>query len=781
MSLSPNKVRQKQSCVHCGTAFVPANPQSDRFCCAGCAYVHDMITNEGLDRFYDLKGKETTPPVQGLAFEQRDYGWLRERVTQAEGDAHGKSARLVLGLEGATCAGCIWLIERLFAQQSGALQVLTDPVQGQLEMDWEPGSFDPVTFAETLQQFGYRLCPSKSARGEARDPLIGRVGLCAAFAMNGMAFTLPSYLGMPADFMFAGLFQMITALSATLAMAVGGSYFIRRAWQALQHGVLHVDVPIALGVSLAYVGSLIGWLAGAEAMLYFDFVAIFVFLMLGGRWVQEVAMRRNQRHLTEQDAVPSMVRVDGEPVALAELQQGQCYEIEPNQIVPVASRIESEAALLGMEWIQGESDTREEKRGGVAASGAIYRGQTPLRLEARETWAESLLQRLVKNEASRKEHPLLQQILKAYLWVVLAVGLLGGMAWWLSSGDAITGLQVTLSIFVISCPCALGVAIPLADEFAASAARRLGVFVQQLTFWPRLRRVRKLLFDKTGTLTMETPTLVNPEALEDLDADARQALATLAGSSSHPVSRSLTASLAAASIRPAGTSSIEELPGVGLRWVDPEGRRWALSRPREGLQADVEFTCNEVVKARLRFRDTLREGAAEEIEGMRRRGLVSHILSGDREGKVGPLARALGLEDDQWQARMTPDEKAERVAELDNQDTLYVGDGVNDSLAFDRAFATLTPAFDRNLLGEKADAYFVTRGLAFLTPLIRLAHTRSSVIRQVFTFAVIYNVVAIAICLTGHMNPLLAAFLMPISSVMTTGIVALGFRGAGTA
>ena len=143
------------------------------------------------------------------------------------------------------------------------------------------------------------------------------------------------------------------------------------------------------------------------------------------------------------------------------------------------------------------------------------------------------------------------------------------------------------------------------------------------------------------------------------------------------------------------------------------------------------------------------------------------------------MASELGLPRDRWVARMTPDEKADFVDALDQRDTLYVGDGVNDSLAFDRAYATATPAFDRNLLSDKADCYFVTRGLTFLTSMIGLARRRHRVILNVFTFAVIYNIGAIAICLAGHMNPLLAAILMPISSVVTTVTVALGFKHAG--
>lgn len=766
-------------CRHCATRFRPANAEEE-FCCPGCAFVYEMITGEGLDRFYELKGSSATRPVQNLAFEQRDYAWLKDKCEAAEAQSEGPSVKLELGLGGASCAGCVWLIERLFSTEPGALQIYTDATHGTVEMRWERGRFDLLAMAQKLQRYGYTLCPLEcKGGGERRDPLVSRLGLCAAFAMNAMAFSLPGYLGMPPDFMFASLFQLITALSATLALAVGGSYFIRRAWQALHQGILHVDVPIALGIVLAYTGSLAGWLLDWESMMYFDFVAIFVFLMLGGRWLQDQALRRNQRRLFERDAVPRTVRVQGANVPLEELQRGQIYEIKPNQIVPVASRILGAPALLGMEWIQGESGTREQACGSIAASGAIYRGRRPIELEARETWAQSLLCRLTQSKGVKAEYPMLQRILKVYLLAVLVIGLLGGAIWTIAGGELALGLQVTLSIFVISCPCALGIAVPLADEFALCAARKMGVFVQQLSFWSRLRRVRHVLFDKTGTLTLDTPRLMNPEAVNRLDEECLGKLAGMVAVSSHPICRSLTEHLTPmlGVVTPVDDAAVDELPGMGLRYTDASGNVWELVRPEADCgAADVVFRKNGGQEGVFRFQDTLRDGAAAEISRLEHDGLQCHILSGDRRGKVARLAASLDLPRGRWRARMTPDEKAARVIELDRKDTLFIGDGANDSLAFDRAYVTATPAFDRNLLTDKADCYFVTRGLDFFTDLLRLARRRQRVIMSVFLFAVTYNIAAIAVCLAGQMNPLLAAVLMPISSVVTTGMVALGFR-----
>ncbi len=331
---------------------------------------------------------------------------------------------------------------------------------------------------------------------------------------------------------------------------------------------------------------------------------------------------------------------------------------------------------------------------------------------------------------------------------------------------------------MISCPCALGIAIPLAYEVAAAAARRLGVFVQQLSFWSRLRRIRHVLFDKTGTLTLDTPRWINPEAVDNLKADAVQTLADLTATSSHPVSRSLSQELAARRWRSRTLRDpVETLPGIGLQYVDAKGHRWTLSRPTTGQGSQTEFRRDGELLAAFHFEDSLRSGAAQEVRRLQEAGITTHILSGDHAGKVDFIARELGIPAETCHAGLSPDEKAARVEQLDRDDTLFVGDGANDSLAFDRAYATATPAFDRNLLTKKADCYFVTRALTFLTPLMKIATRRQRLIVQVFAFTVLYNIAAIAVCLSGHMNPLLAAILVPLSSLITTSRVALGFRG----
>ncbi len=774
-------------CKHCSTAFEPQEP-GEEFCCGGCAFVHDLIHNSGLDQFYTLKGERVTSPVKSIALQGRDWTWLTEMAAAAEVNAEaGGAATLDLAVQGISCTGCVWLMEKLFLRHPGALRARVRAHPGRLHLEWSPGLCDVTAFADELRRFGYLAGPVE-ANGAARNEFSGRMGLCGAFAMNAMAFSLPRYLGMAADFSLAGIFTMAAGVCATLAVLTGGSYFITRAAQCLRSRVLHMDLPIALGILAAYAGSLIGWMLNVESLLYFDFVAVFTFLMLAGRRLQMAAVERNRGRLLGLSADANTLRdAAGEPLPLEKLAPGTAFTLTPGQIVPVAAKLLAGDATVSLESINGEAEPRQVNAGGRLAAGSLHIGRTPLELEALETWQSSLFRRLRESPESAAHHPLLDKILRYAIAGVLTAAAGGFIAWWALTGDPARALQVMISVLVVSCPCALGVAVPLADDLAAARMERVGVYVRRATFWPRLRRVRKVIFDKTGTLTLENPVLENPAALRALIPDARRALATLTADSLHPVSRSLTESLAAlGSLETTGDAEVNEAAGHGLWFTETGGARWSLGRPGwqtpanpDDVPADSVFACDGVALACFRFRDQPRPDAAKEVQKLLDSGIEIHLLSGDRTPKVRTLAAAMGIPRANAHGGLTPEEKEQHVRSLDHGDTLYIGDGMNDTLAFSAAACTGTPVVDKGLLESKADFYFLGRSLRFLSQLRATAGLRARAVRRVAIFAIAYNIAAATVCLAGSMNPLIAAIIMPLSGLFTLAVVALHFSRPG--
>ncbi len=762
-------------CLHCGTAFRP-NERRRQFCCSGCQFVHDLIAKNGLGQFYELQ-TGGVQPVKSLVFQKRDYTWLEELARHAEASPQSAAA-LRLDLQGVSCIGCAWLIEKVFAQLPGALSLHVDPALGTLDVRWTPGVFDVVAFARQLQSFGYLVGPPALGERPASRALIIRLGLCAALAMNTMLFTLPGYLGMEAGAQFAPLFARGTLILSTLSLLIGGSYFFGRSWRSLRQGVLHIDLPISLGLGAAYLASVYAWTRGVPGFVYFDFVSVFVFLMLGGRWLQQKAIERN-RHLlltTRGDLAPIRIAGSEEKRPVAALEAGAVYFVEPGQPIPVRSMLRSEGATLGLEWINGESEAATARQGKVVPSGAINCGACALELFALEAWPQSVLASLVQIAApSTYRNHALEQFIRAYIFIVLGIGSVAFAVWWWLGGDLLSAMQVFISILVVSCPCASGVALPLADDLAAAQLRRVGVFVRESSLWARLGRVRKILFDKTGTLTLETMALQNPEALAALAPNERAVLLALVQDSLHPVSGALRELLLADGLTAAEIPPVNETVGCGLS-VTEAGREWRLGRAGWAgvAEGDCVFSREGSVLAAFRFGEDLREDAAEEVAALRRRGCEVYLLSGDRREKVDAMAKRLALPVEQCHAGMSPQEKADWVRAHDAEDTLLIGDGANDSLAFNDAFCTGTPAIDRGLLEQKADFFFLGRGLAGVRRLLEAADTRRRNTRRVLAFALSYNAVAIALSLAGRMSPLVAAVLMPLSSLVSLAIVFVG-------
>ncbi len=798
-------------CRHCGTPLTTERTRESGFCCTGCSYVHRLVHEHGLEGYYKIRDA-VVAPVDQVVFQPRDYAWLAEMQTEAE-KIPGTPA-MMLEVQGISCAGCVWLIEKVFHQQKGALGIETDAQLGRMRLRWARGGFDAPAFARALQAFNYLVGPpgEEPAVPESRL-LVRRVGLCAAFSMNIMLFALPAYFGMEATFRYAHLFGTLAMAFATLSLLTGGSYFLGRAWAALRSGVLHIDLPIAIGIIGAYAGSFYGWVSGREEYVYFDFVGAFILLMLVGRWAQVAAVERNRRRLLSVQARPHKVRVLGPSGAAVEqpvenLRAGDVFRVRSGQVVPVEAQLESAAGSFGTAWITGEADPREYRQGGRVPAGAVSLVRGEVQLRAAQGWSESLLAKLLQpagRDAFR--HRMLERIVGGYLIAIFAAAVLSGVFWWMGTHDPVRTFAVVTAVLVVSCPCAVGLAFPLADEMATVALRRHGVFVREADLWPRLGRIRKLLFDKTGTLTLETPVLRNPEALAALSPVAREALLALVRDNPHPVSQSLLENLltggetgrANRPDEPSGitarpedspylglTGAIHEEPGFGVRLETATGG-WSLGRPGwaqnrgGGTPApeethDTEFACDGVVLAQFAFADAVRPDAVEEITALRCEGFKVFILSGDRREKVSAMGRALGLPADHAVAEVTPEQKASWVQTLDRRDTLMLGDGANDSLAFDAAFARGTPVIHRGVLEGKADFYYLGQGLGGLRRLFAVNAARRRTQLGLLVFSVAYNALAVGLAVSGHMNPLLAAILMPVSSLLSLAIVGAGMR-----
>jgi Cu2+-exporting ATPase len=762
----------RQLCSHCGS---PAEPHPIRvgdllFCCNGCRFVHQWIRSEGLEKFYDLREGPQTP-VPSAIFHNQNWAWLNPLMC-------AQSGTFELDVQGMSCLACVWLIQRLFEKHPGAHSLELDLLQGTARLHVHPDTFPVQDFARQLHQLGYRLGPpdSKPSHPESRGLRL-RLGVCAALALNAMLFSVPGYCGLdPAD-PLAVFFAKGSLVCATLSMAIGATYFIQRALQGLRQRIIHTDLPIALGLLAAYLGSIHAWTKGHQAGFYFDFVSIFTFLMLVGRWTHQRSLELNRQRLLQT------------PVSVHTPACSEQYRLEPGMVVPVRSRLLSETASFGMEWINGESQTRSALQGGLLPSGAVLLGSKPVTLEALEAWESSLLASLI---APPRRHPqndtATQRFILAYLVAVLAIACLG-LAVWLTRGAALPqALQVFISVLVVSCPCASGVALPLLQEVATARMRDSGVFIRESSLWSRLLRVSRIVFDKTGTLTADCLQLTDEASLCLLSPEALQALRTLVCDSLHPVATSLREALAQTALPPSPSHGVQEVTGCGLEFQDSHQALWRLGKATWAAASNPDLAQNGTVLSRsgtpiatFHFSERLRPDAPEEIAALQRQGLDIQILSGDHPDRVHAMASQLGLQSQALGAQSPADKASWLLSHQGAQNSLMLGDGANDSPAFAEALCCGTPAVDRGVLEQRADFYYLGRGLEGIRRLWEMARFKRRVVLQILTFTTLYNAGAIGLSLAGRMHPLLAAVLMPASSLATLAIVWIAFRRKNTA
>jgi Cu2+-exporting ATPase len=789
------EARAAGRCLHCrGDLASRGGAGEGPFCCRGCEAVYRLIHGSGLARYYDLQQGRQAPAA---TLRKSSSAWL-DRLLDERGLASPEDPfRLSLDIQGVHCAACIWLLEELYRRHAGGLDLRINPALGKVDLVWDPSRGDLHHYIDEVERFGYRLGPSRKQPARGSRSLLLRMAVAVALALNVMMFSISYYFGLaPEDGRLFHLFGVLNFALATIAVVVGGQVFFRGVLAGLRHRVAHLDLPISAGIVLAYAGSVIAYATQGPRAAYFDSLTIFIALMLVGRWAQERILERNRNALLDSGGVDGLVakrEVEGrlESVPAAVISAGDELWIAPGDLVPVEGVPLRQAARVSLDWITGESDEISFRPGETVPAGAFNTGRTGFVLAAVQGFGESRLNDLLRSPADSGggfQPHWWTRVATVYVAAVLLLASAGFLLW---QGEGLrSALEVTVAVLVVTCPCALGLASPLAQEMIHHALRRRGIFVRRGDFMDRALAVRKVLLDKTGTLTLGhlVPRPESRKALWRLEDRHRGVLWNMVARSNHPVSSALAVALGAG--RPAAVEampldpdgeSVREIPGEGLEWSH-DGVLYRLGRPgfaagrplvRQGeatADAATTFTDDGRVVAELRFDEALKPDAAVELSRLRDDRFQVRLLSGDSAAKVAAAAAALGLEPELARGALDPERKAAVVEELDERDTLMVGDGINDSLSFEAALCSATPAIDRPVLPGRADFYFSGDGIAALRRALVAARRLRRVVRDNLVLAAVYNLAAVSLCFAGIVTPVVAAILMPLSSV---GIVSL--------
>ena len=796
---NPEASANADECLHCGGELGRGwVPEEGPFCCRGCRSVYALIHDSGLDRYYDLRSGQQ-PPAARLAPES--FAWLDSILERRAAETGDAPLRLTLDLQGIHCAACIWLLEELFRREPAGLALRINPALGRAELCWDTSRGDLREYLREAERCGYRFGPARRQPAGSARGLLGRMAISVALALNVMMFSLSYYFGLaPADGALYELFGRLSLLLASASVLIGGQVFFRAAWAGLRRGLPHLDLPISLGMALAYLGSLYAYFTGGPEAAYFDSLTLFVALMLIGRWAQEHVLERNRNALldasgAEQFTVRRQCEAGLESVPATAVRRGDELWVAPGDLLPCSAILTQRPATLALDWITGESESVIFAPGDRLPAGAFNAGRSGFRATATEEFADSELGALLAQTDGMDDGSRLSRwwarVSRFYVFGVLALASAGLLLW--LALDASRALEVTVAILVVTCPCALGLATPLAEELIHHALRRRGVFLRKSGFLDRALSLRKILFDKTGTLTLGRLAL-DPEsltALARLGGRERAALRFMTERSNHPVSRCLAAAFEstegddAGPERPADAEAgLAEIPGEGLQWLD-DGVAYRLGRAGfamedAGLAAQegsTLFSLDGRLLASFTLNEKFKADARAEIETLGMAGYEIHLLSGDGGRKVALAAAQLGIPAENARGGLSPADKADEVRRLDRRDTLMVGDGINDSPSFAAAYCSATPAVDRAVLPGKADFYFLGDGIAAIRRALAAAGRLRAIIRLNLGLALLYNGVAVALCLAGLVTPVLAAILMPLSSLGVVGITLYRLSG----
>jgi Cu2+-exporting ATPase len=701
------------------------------------------------------------------------------------------SVHMDLAVDGITCAACMGEIERGLKRLPGIRSARVNLTSQRLGVDWVEDQTGADEIVAELARLGYTAHPFDPASQKERQDRTGKELLrslaVAGFAgMNIMLLSISVWSGNASDITpeTRDFFHWLSALIALPTVAYSGRPFFRSAFSALSSGRLNMDVPIVIGVTLAVALSLVQTMQH-QHHAYFESAVMLLFFLLVGRYLDH-NMKGRTRSFAENIAalkaeVAARINTDGSvrEVPLSKIVTGDLVFVPGGERVPVDGVVETGVSEIDQSLVTGESMLVPVHPGQRVYAGTLN-GAGALQVRVEAASGATLLDevnRLLEaaSQAKSRYVRLADRAARLYAPLVHSAAGLTFFGWLLAGLDWQPALVISISVLIITCPCALGLAVPAVQVVASGQLFRRGVLLNSGDAIERLSDVDTILFDKTGTLTLAEPDLCSP-----LDpADSLIALAgRLALASRHPLSLALVKAMGAIQPLP----DVQEVPGAGLETV-VEGERLRLGSPLfceasgqeiEKVLADnpgaslLAVRLGDAPARLLAFRQRLRPGARGVIDQLKEAGYRLEILSGDTGPAVEDCAAALGIET--WQAGMKPAQKIARLEALmaEGSKVLMVGDGLNDAPALAGAHVSLSPISAVHLSQAAADAVFLGDRLQPVADALNLSKRARAAIEQNLWISALYNLIAVPIAVAGFVTPLLAAVAMSVSSLAVT-------------
>ncbi|HKI62375.1 MAG TPA: heavy metal translocating P-type ATPase [Mariprofundaceae bacterium] len=816
--MSKNESINSDSCFHCGLPASGAAAchgivagEEHSFCCSGCLSVCQVIHEAGLDSFYHrLKKREATmapPPDAPADMDQYDLDEVQQDFVRILADGSRQAQLMVDGIH---CAACVWLIEKALAGMDGIVRAEVNLVHHRLQVQWQPGQVSLTKIMRRLAALGYAAIPFNidTLEGKVREQnrrLLFRLGFAGFAAMNIMWISIALYAGAFSGISgeFRNFFYWVSCAIATPVLLYSGGPILSSAWRGLRHGRLDMDLPVAIGALVTFTFSLWQTITGG-AHVYFDTVVTFLFVILVGRYLEALARRNASsatlRLLELQPRMATRLTDAGEErVSVRKLAVGDLLRVRPGDKIPADGVVFKGDSHIDESMLTGESRP-VHKRVGSRLAGGTVNGEAALVMRVEQTGAGTVLARIIHlvesaQGSKARVQQLADRIVPWFVAITLVLSAITFLYWVRSDFD--TALLAATAVLIITCPCALGLATPMAIAVSTGFAAKHGVLVRNGEALEGLSSITHVVMDKTGTLTEGRMRVTDVIAQAD-SATVLQLAGSVERDYSHPLAGAICASAEADGLRFLESREQRLLPGLGVGamvgsahsgcevWVG--NQRLMQSRGIE-VDAAIRDACATIeaemgsavlvaaggmLLGLLRIEDQLRKETGEMIASLGRRGIGITLLTGDSAAAASYLQQYLSahaLNPIRVVADVLPEGKVREVIALQErgESVLMVGDGINDAPALAQADISIAMGNGTDVSMECSDIVLMGSDLNRIPWALTLGQRTLQTVRQNLMLSLVYNVMLVPAAMAAWVTPVFAALAMPLSSLLVIG------------
>ena len=762
------------------------------FCCKGCQGVYHLLNEEGLDTFYDKLGDTKLQPAtqSNDDLEKFDLEGFRNKYIKTDEDG---LCEINLIIEGIHCSACVWLNEKVLNKTDGVIETSINYTNNKAKVLWDPDVVKLSQLIETIRSIGYNAYPYDPKLQEeraisTRKTYYTRILVAVFGSMNIMWLAVAHYAGYFSGMQqsFKDILNVAEFILATPVLFYSGWIFFRGAYYGYKNNIVNMDTLVASGALSAYIYSIYAMVT-QRGEVYFDSVVMIITFVLVGKYLEVLSKKHAVDTLdslmgstptevtTVKDGVKALVSIENIIV-------GDVIELKPGEKVVIDGSVTWGQGSFDESSLTGENEPLYKKHHDSILSGSICLDSV-LHYRASKDASNSMLTSIVNLlETSITKKPRIEQLANSvsgyFSTIILVIALLTFVGWYFWADSFEQALIVGISVIVIACPCALGLATPMATLVGISLAAKRGILFKEASFLETMAKSDILALDKTGTITEGKPSVVTADFYEDFNPALLHALVS---TSNHPISQGIKAYLESKHEKLVALT-LEEIKSIEAKGLSASyqgetligGNAELLQTLNIAVDADSQnalffFSINHTLVARFELSDTIREGAAEAIQHIKALGIKVVMLTGDHEQSAQKVAKQVGI--DEVYAKLLPQDKSAMIDKFHEEEhvIVMVGDGINDAIALASADISIAMGNGADVAISVSDIVLLDEKPASIYEAYTLSRRTYGAVKENLGFSLLYNVVAVPLAVMGFVNPLVAALSMSLSSLVVVG------------